>query len=298
MTYQVLMVQVLIASPGDTGAARTVIRTAIEDWNALNSEATKIAFQPRLWERDVLPGVGAHPQAIINQQLVDKADVLIGTFWTRLGTATETDASGTAEEIRRSHDARKPTLIYFSSQPVVPGSVDPEQYARLLKFQEELKSRSIYDSYDSEAELSRKVTAHLTLIAREYFAKDVSAFSVVTSTPRTVPRANPIGSARSEREMTGVDNKGKPKFSTRYHFVITNQGTAAAENLIFEFVPLAEGDDPPEPYNITPVSRLAPGGSLSWSLMAHMGSAFQWDAIIRWEEDGNPYEETQTVRLN
>ncbi len=110
MTYQVLMVQVLIASPGDTASARTVIRTAIEDWNALNSEETKIAFQPRLWERDVVPDVGAHPQSIINRQLVDKADALIGTFWTRLGTPTLVAASGTAEEIRRAHGARISTL--------------------------------------------------------------------------------------------------------------------------------------------------------------------------------------------
>ena len=76
MAYQVLMVQVLIASPGDTEVARRVIRAAIEDWNAVNSETTKVAFQPLMWERDATPGFGDAPQAILNQQLVDRSDAL------------------------------------------------------------------------------------------------------------------------------------------------------------------------------------------------------------------------------
>lgn len=297
MAYQVLMVQVLIASPGDTESARRVIRTAIEDWNAVNSETIKVAFQPLIWERDATPGFGEAPQAILNRQLVDKADVLIGTFWTRLGTPTKEAASGTAEEIKRAADAQKPVMIYFSNEPVLPDSVDLDEYSRLRAFKDELKGTSLYDSYGSEAELARKVTAHLTHIARERFGQEVFPPDAIASSPISVPHALVLAAAESDREISGLDNKGRPKYRTRYRFIIKNDGDAAAENLAFEFVPINEGDEPPQPYDAGLVSRLAPGGSLSWPLLAHMGSASQWDVIIRWEEEGVPYEERQTVRM-
>lgn len=98
--------------------------------------------------------------------------------------------------------------------------------------------------------------------------------------------------------MSGVDGRGRPKFQTRYHFLIRNDGDAAAENLTFEFVPIGAGEEPPEAFDATPVSRLAPRGSLSWPLIAHMGTAFQWDVVLRWEEDGIVHEDRQTVRLS
>ena len=36
--------------------------------------------------------------AILNKQLVENCDILIGTFWTRLGTNTGMAESGTVEE--------------------------------------------------------------------------------------------------------------------------------------------------------------------------------------------------------
>jgi hypothetical protein len=43
--------------------------------------------------------MGAPPQTIINQQVLDKFDLLVGVFWTRVGTSTENHLSGTIEEI-------------------------------------------------------------------------------------------------------------------------------------------------------------------------------------------------------
>jgi hypothetical protein len=298
MTYQVLMVQVLIASPGDTGSARNVIRTAMEDWNALNSEATGIAFSPRMWERDVVPDIGAHPQAIINRQIVDKADVIIGTFWTRLGTPTLDEASGTVEEIKRAHGAGKPTLVYFSNEPVLMDSVDAKEYASLVKFKKWVQDNGVYSAYANEAQLREKITAHLTYVAREHFARDASRFVDATSTPSSLPQAALVASCESEREMTGVDKTGRPHFSSRYHFAIRNEGDAAAENLTFDFESPADAPDPPQAIGVSPVSRLTPRGSLNWPLAASMGDATQWDVVMRWEEAGVAHEDRQTVRLN
>jgi hypothetical protein len=95
-------------------------------------------LQPVRWETDAVPEQGDRPQGIINKQIVDRADVLIGAFWTRLGTETDIAASGTAEEINRFIDANKPVALYFSTQPVKLDSVDLEQYKRLQDFKREL----------------------------------------------------------------------------------------------------------------------------------------------------------------
>ena len=80
--------------------------------------------------------MGASAQTIINKQLLTKCDLLVGVFWTRIGTETEQYLSGTVEEIERHIAAGKPAMLYFSSQPVALDTVDPDQIARLKQFKE------------------------------------------------------------------------------------------------------------------------------------------------------------------
>jgi len=42
--------------------------------------------------------MGDRPQAIINKQLVDDADILVAVFWTKLGTATGAAMSGSVAQ--------------------------------------------------------------------------------------------------------------------------------------------------------------------------------------------------------
>jgi hypothetical protein len=62
--------------------------------------------------------VGNRPQAIINAQAVDRADIVVAFFDSRLGTSTGVDVSGTAEEINRAVDMGKPVHVYFSDEPL------------------------------------------------------------------------------------------------------------------------------------------------------------------------------------
>lgn len=45
--------------------------------------------------------MGISPQSIINEQILDKCDFLVGVFWKRIGTATDKYASGSVEEIEK-----------------------------------------------------------------------------------------------------------------------------------------------------------------------------------------------------
>ena len=51
--------------------------------------------------------VGAHPQDIINRQLLGRCDFLIAIFASSIGSATATDASGTLQEIREFAESDK-----------------------------------------------------------------------------------------------------------------------------------------------------------------------------------------------
>jgi len=158
----------MIASPSDVSAERGIIRDVIHEWNTINSSARNIVLLPIGWESHSSPEMGDTPQNIINKQVLDKSDILIGVFWTRLGTPTNTYQSGTVEEIERHIESGKLTMLYFSSRPVELDSVDQHQYNELKQFKESCKARSLYESYDSLADFRDKVYRHIQMKLNEH----------------------------------------------------------------------------------------------------------------------------------
>src|ERR1700674_1053976 len=136
MPYKAKVYNVMIASPADVATERLLLRDVIHDWNSVHSEKEDIVLLPTGWESHSSPSMGDRPQAIINKQVLADSDLLIAVFWTRLGSPTGKARSGTVEEIEEHLQAGKPAMIYFSSAPVVPESIDQEQYKTLLKFKE------------------------------------------------------------------------------------------------------------------------------------------------------------------
>jgi hypothetical protein len=115
--------------------------------------------------------MGDRPQSIINRQIGEDCDLLVGVFWTRIGTATGEYASGTVEEIEEHIKTGRPTMLYFSSAPVLPDSVDPEQYRQLKEFRQSCQSRGLYEPYSDIEDFRSKFYRQLQLkINRdEYF---------------------------------------------------------------------------------------------------------------------------------
>jgi hypothetical protein len=294
MTFAATVVRILIASPGDTGEARILLRDVIQDWNSLHAEDTNVMLLPVMWERDATPEMGDRPQGIINRQLVDASDVLIGTFWTRLGTPTSEAESGTVEEIERFIRDGKPVLIYFSQEPVVPSSIDAKEYERLDAFREGLKARGLFDGYSSQQELWRKASAALTRTIRERFKVKVSDGPFDESRPT----ARLLASVERERELRGLSYDGRPRYTTRHTLVLRNNGTAAAEDLTVSLESAREGAEPPQMFgNDEPVHRLAPGGSLTYPLAVSMGDADQFEVLMKWREGETPRDDRQTLRV-
>jgi hypothetical protein len=149
MPQDALIYRVLVASPSDCVEERKLVPQILYAWNAAHSLPHGAVLEPVLWETHARPEMGDRPQAIINTQLVDNCDILIGTFWTRLGTSTGKALSGTAEEIEEFRAKGKPVLLYFSSAPAVPDSLDLDQYRALTEYRESLEGAGLYFRYES-----------------------------------------------------------------------------------------------------------------------------------------------------
>lgn len=168
MSYIAKTFNVMIASPGDVASERSIVRDVVYEWNAVHSNARKIVLLPIGWESHSSPEMGASAQAIINNQVLERCDLLVGVFWTRIGTATDEYASGTVEEIQRHINIGKPAMLYFSSQPVAMDTVDLEQVAKLKAFKESCRGSSLYESYDSHSDFKTKFYRHLQLKLNEH----------------------------------------------------------------------------------------------------------------------------------
>lgn len=149
MAYDVTAIEVFIASPGDVTEERQIVRDELQVWNATYVRTSKVVLLPVGWETHSAPELGGRPQQMINDRLLEHADILVGLFWTRLGSPTGVAASGTVEEIQKHHAAGKPVMLYFSDQPVVAGSYDVDQFAKLQEFKTWARGEGLTQSFSS-----------------------------------------------------------------------------------------------------------------------------------------------------
>jgi len=193
MTYPATVVKVMIASPSDVAQPRLVIRRVIDEWNAVYAGDRKVVLMPIGWETNASPEMGDRPQAIINKQLLQDSDLLVAVFWTRIGSPTGVARSGTVEEIEEHLKAGKPALIYFSSEPVRPDSVDDEQYGALKSFKESLKQRGLFEEYADLDEFRTKFSRHLaqTVIRNFQGGTGSQEYDVPLLKPMPTPTLSP-----------------------------------------------------------------------------------------------------------
>lgn len=176
MSYTGTVYKIMIASPSDITNERQIAREIIYKWNNLHAEDKQIILLPVGWDTNSAPLMGTRPQDIINKQVLENSDVLIGIFWTRIGTPTGEALSGTIEEIDRHIASGKPTMLYFSTAPVRPDSIDEMQYNKLKQFKEKCLKEGLIEVYDSIEQFEKKLSDHLTIIinTNSFFVKNNS----------------------------------------------------------------------------------------------------------------------------
>jgi nucleoside 2-deoxyribosyltransferase len=193
MPYSATVFNVLIASPSDVPNERQAIAESLHEWNALHAESTGKVLLPVMWESHSAPSMGDRPQGIINELVVKSCDMLIGAFWTRLGSPTGVEDSGTVEEIKWFLKQQKPVMLYYSDAPVQPSKIDKNQLDKLEEFKKSIRKQGIQEDYSSVDELKTKLSRHLTIVTRGISVGTVVAASVVKeakeSTKTTASRA-------------------------------------------------------------------------------------------------------------
>ena len=168
MSYDARVFNVMIASPSDVKSEREIVREVIYEWNAVHSEREGIVLLPVGWESHSSPEMGARPQEIINRQTLDKCDLLVGIFGTRIGTNTGEYPSGTIEEIENHIKSGKPAMVYFSNQLGDSGSFEAEQYTELMKWKEYYRNHGLCESYDSDSDFKDKFSRQLQLKVNQH----------------------------------------------------------------------------------------------------------------------------------
>lgn len=227
MSFTALVLRVMIASPSDIPDARDAVEAAISDWNNANAKNKQVVLLPWRWETSSVPVLGGHPQSLINSQGVDDSDIVFALFGSRLGSPTPDAVSGTVEEVQRAVDARKPVHLYFSTAPL-PNDVDTRQLDGLREFRSEISQRGLLGEFATTAQLGHEVWK-----AVEF---DISSMGLSGTSPAPVAssgvdiRVQP----QREREVSGVDKKGAPRYKTKHWLDVTNDGDQDAQQVSFE----------------------------------------------------------------
>lgn len=179
MAYTATVLPVMIASPSDVAEERKIIQEVIHEWNDINANASKVVLSPVGWETHSSPELGTRPQELINKRVLKDCDLLVGVFWTRLGSPTGSSRSGTVEEISEHRKADKPVMLYFSSKPVAPDNLDPTQYQELKTFKQECKASGLIEEYGTMDEFRKKFYRQLQIC----LTKNPYIQSLIGSTP-------------------------------------------------------------------------------------------------------------------
>jgi hypothetical protein len=139
VSFYCLGLNVMLCGPADATDSISAIRGVVDEWNGSHAQDAKLMLRVRHWETDAhsVMMAGRDGQAIINQQLVDEADIVIAVFHSRLGSPTPRAVAGSVEEIQKALDKGLRLSVFFSKGSP-PGHTDPDQYIALQQFKRSL----------------------------------------------------------------------------------------------------------------------------------------------------------------
>ena len=141
----------MIGAPSDIKEEVQIAKDVINEWNYVHTELHHKVLLPLHWSISAYPNSGKHPQKIINEQVVDKSDLLICIFGSKLGTPTDTDISGSVEEINEHLKAGKDVMIFFRKNLEIESLDDMQQVEKLLKFKESIKGNALFEEYEKNS---------------------------------------------------------------------------------------------------------------------------------------------------
>jgi hypothetical protein len=276
--FEAFVLKVLISSPGDTGEQVAAVKDGLHGWNGSRAESAQVILLPRHWRADAVPRLGTGSgQGVINEQLVDDADIVIALFDARLGQATAEAVSGTAEEIQRAIDTGKHVHVWFSNEQL-PRDVDIDQLAALRNFRANIEAQGLLGEYDDAADLADKV--------RGAVEADVTQMGLGAPRIRRRDAEHAVPRARRAGNDLVITNKSKSVTAEKFRFIFEGVWPAAfgaggptAVDLMYDG----------EPFDLLPDS------DMSWRLGVFGQSPPQLKLTMRWTEGDDLQEIVQTI---
>lgn len=171
----------MIGSPSDIKEEISIAREVLNNWNNLYSEKNRIVLLPIHWSISSYPAMGKHPQKLLNEQLVEKSDLMICIFGTRLGSPTDTEISGTVEEIKEHRKAGKDVMVFFKNSVDDISSVDLQQLQKIKDFKESIKNDVLWQEFSDAKDFEHKLSEKLQLYINDNWsngATDDTALSL------------------------------------------------------------------------------------------------------------------------
>jgi hypothetical protein len=162
------LLRIFVASPSDVAEERNRLESIVDEINKTISSSSGTQLELVKRETDVVPGIGANPQDVVNQQIGDDIDIFIGILWKKFGTPTTVALSGTEEEFDRAYAKHTMNpgsihiMFYFNESPINPYEIDSEQFELVKEFRNNLGGKGIlWDTYRDMKEFEKKLRIHL-----------------------------------------------------------------------------------------------------------------------------------------
>jgi hypothetical protein len=172
MAEFVRLYRVFVGAPSDVTEEHTIISGLVEEWNRHHGPDAHARLEFMNWQTHSHPAAGKRPQALINKQVVDKCDIMVGLFRARFGSPTGVAHSGTEEEIRRSIRKRKQVMVYFADLPEPKGQKASGEFAAIEKFKQRFGTRALYHTYTDLGAFEKAFRQHLAAAMSELLAKE------------------------------------------------------------------------------------------------------------------------------
>ena len=234
MVYPANVINIMIVSPGDVGEERDLVQDKISIWNSKHSEEYGLILKPLRWEIDSYPGVGK-AQSLINSQVVNKSDMAIAIFWSKLGTPTDNHPSGSVEELEAHIEDGKPAMVFFSKANL-PNDIDTTQVDNLRSFKSTISNRCFYSEYENMTDLSEQLDRHLHNSMKKHFGPYAKPDQIDKTTndyditPESLKLLRQIAESRTECMMVG-SNLNEYSVSIDGVDLITDGGSRVAAKI-------------------------------------------------------------------
>jgi hypothetical protein len=200
MARQEVVLRVFVAFPDDLSNEVACVEAAVQELNAGLSRDLGRRLEMITWRNTAVPGVGADPQAVINEHIGDNYDIFIGMLWGRFGTPTLRGAgSGTEEEFERAYTRYQSNresirvMIYFKKAPIPFEEIVPAQIDAIQAFRSKLGPKGVlYWDFTTREEFESYIRMHLSRQVSDWGKMWGTDLPLALSQPPQVPSGGPV----------------------------------------------------------------------------------------------------------